>query len=358
MNHLDLKTAMQRLGIYPLVVAENLQILAVSARLLKLLGFSAADVRGRSVVRLLGIEFFQDIFVRDRSIWERPFQNYRAWLRTAGGEQRMFQISGYADQDGAGRRRYTMFLMDIHAEALRYKLGTGEFGASVRASRIIRPYISKQLTSRARSAVQAGYDRIPNEKREFTFLFADLVSYTSLAEQSSPDEILEMLNVSIGATSSTVLHSGGFVDKIMGDSIFAVFEKPLNAIIASIEIQKQFGILNLFRLKSEQPEVSLRIGVHSGQCILGSIGSDDFLELTFIGDAVNTAARLERAAEPGSVLVSGHTLKLLEGQVDVIKMVELSLKGKAQALPAGFVNRVHFDGPRGPISLGLDDDIF
>ncbi len=358
MEPLDLRTAMQRLGIFPLVVAGDYRIQAISARLLKLLGYSPADVRGRSVVRLLGIEFFQELFVRAGKLWERPFQNYRAYLRTAGGEQYLFQLSGYKDLDSKGEARYTLFLQDIHREGQRYRLATGEFEDSIRASRMLRPYISRQLSSRAKSAVQAGYNKIPNEKREFTFLFADLVSYTALAEQSSPDEILEMLNVSIGATSSTILHSGGFVDKIMGDSIFAVFEKPLNAVIASIEIQKQFNILNLFRLKSGQPEVSLRIGVHSGECILGSIGSDDFLQLTFIGDAVNTASRLERAAEPGSILVSEATLQLVRENVQVIKTVELSLKGKAQALAAGFVNSVSFEGPRGPITLGLDDHIF
>lgn len=358
MDPINIKKAMQQLGIFPLVVGANFHIQVVSARLLKLLGYVPADVRGRSVVRLLGIEFFQELFVRGQQLWERPFQNYRAYLRTAGGEQYLFQLNGYRDLDSQGAVRYTLFLQDIHREGQRYRLATGEFETSVRASRLLRPYISRQLSSRAKSAVLAGYDKIPNEKRDFTFLFADLVSYTALAEQSSPDEILEMLNVSIGATSSTILHSGGFVDKIMGDSIFAVFEKPLNAIIASIEIQKQFNILNLFRLKSDQPEVSLRIGVHTGECILGSIGSDDFLELTFIGDAVNTASRLERAAEPGSILVSEATLALVRDNVEVLRSVNLTLKGKAKELTAGFVNSVHFEGPRGPINLGLDDHIF
>ena len=111
-------------------------------------------------------------------------------------------------------------------------------------------------------------------------------------------------------------------------------------------------------MKSDQAEVSLRIGVHTGECILGSIGSDDFLELTFIGDAVNTASRLERAAEPGSVLVSEATLALIGEHVDVLRSVELSLKGKSEKLQAGFVNRVQFEGPKGPITLGLDDHIF
>ncbi|MEQ9364895.1 MAG: adenylate/guanylate cyclase domain-containing protein, partial [Leptospirales bacterium] len=95
-----------------------------------------------------------------------------------------------------------------------------------------------------------------------------------------------------------------------------------------------------------------------GDCILGSIGSDDFLQLTFIGDAVNTASRLERAAEPGSILVSAATLRLVRDNVHVIKSVDLNLKGKTKPLSAGFVNSVHFEGPRGPITLGLDDHIF
>ena len=199
---------------------------------------------------------------------------------------------------------------------------------------------------------------IPNEEREFTFLFADLVSYTSLAERTSPEAILEMLNTSIGAASSIILHNHGFVDKIMGDSIFAVFEDPLNALLSAIEMQKQFNILNLFRLKTGEEEISIRVGIHTGHCILGSIGGDGFWELTFIGDAVNTASRLEKACKPSAILVSEATAHLVGEAAGYVESLELSAKGKSEPLQAHYLNRIQFEGPRGPVTIGLDDDLF
>ncbi len=354
MSAFDLHSLLGRLEFHPVVVGPDLKIKAVSSRLLRTLGYDREEARRHTVLRFLSMEFFQDLFVR-RKIWEKPFKNYRALLRSADGKTRLYQISGYRDEDGY----YRMILQDIDPGP-GVKIDTGNYEVNLRAHQLMKRYISRQLIKRARSAVDSGYDYIPNESRVFTFFFADLVSYTALAEQNSPDEILDMLNLSIGATSSTILHNGGFVDKIMGDSIFAVFEDPLKALISGIEIQKQFNILNLFRTKQDQPEVQLRIGIHTGTCILGSIGSDDFMELTFIGDAVNTAARLERAARPNSILASADTIQLAHDSVDAdtLEEVELSVKGKSQPLRAVYINRVSFEGPRGKVTLGLDDHIF
>lgn len=348
---------MERLDLYPMITGPGHRILAVSGRLLERLGFTKDEFAGVSPIKLLGIEAFQDIFVR-RTDWSRPLKNYRAFLRSANGEKPLFQISAFQERDPAsGEPRLCLLLQEIPLSPGMH-VDLGDYEASVRANQIIKKYISRHLAHRARSASAAGYDYIPNEERELTFLFADLVSYTAIAEKQSPDAILEMLNTSIGATSATILHSGGFVDKIMGDSIFAVFEKPLSALIAGIEMQKQFNLLNLFRLKSGEPEIAIRVGVHTGPCIVGSIGAEEFYELTFIGDAVNTASRLERAARAGAILVSQSTADLVGDQADYLETIELSAKGKSRTIRAHYLNRISFASEKGQITLGLDDHIF
>lgn len=344
------------LDAYVLELDAGFRIRAVSGGLLRRLGVVAADLSGQSAMRLFPLETFQELFVRG-GVGRTTLKNFRAWLRTGPQTPRMLaQISGrrVAEADG---ERIRLLIQDITPAAAPYP-EVGDYGTNLRAFQLVKRYINRHVWSRAQSAARADLARIPDEEREFTFLFADLVSFTALAEKSSPQEVVAMLNLSIGATSSTIVHSGGFVDKIMGDSIFAVFLKPLDALIASIEIQKQFNILNLFRLKQDQDEVSLRVGIHTGKCLMATIGSDEFMELTFIGDAVNSAARLERACVAGAILASDATIALVRDHVETSHEETLYVKGKTQPLHACYVNRVSFDGPRGPVSLGLDDSIF
>tara|TARA_Y100001937_G_scaffold61180_1_gene83645 strand:- start:20059 stop:21147 length:1089 start_codon:yes stop_codon:yes gene_type:complete len=344
----------KELDLYPIILGPGHKIKAVSGRLIKRMGLRQEDVQGATILKILGIESFQELFMRNLD-WSKPLKNYRVMLRDAEKGKRLYQLSAFERTEPSGRFHYLLFqdidLPDVH-------VSTGFYEKGVHSNEILRRYVSSHLAHRARSASLAGLDHIPNEEREFTFLFADLVSYTSIAERTSPEAILEMLNTSIGAASSIILHNHGFVDKIMGDSIFAVFENPMNALLSAIEMQKQFNLLNLFRLKSGEEEISIRIGIHTGECILGSIGGDGFLELTFIGDAVNTASRLEKACKPSAILVSEKTASMVGQAAGYLESIDLSAKGKTEQLKAHYLNRVEFEGPKGKMSLGLDDDLF
>ncbi|MBI3396463.1 MAG: adenylate/guanylate cyclase domain-containing protein, partial [Spirochaetia bacterium] len=318
--------------------------------LLERTGFTSSDLKGGLLVKLISMEFYQDLVIRKRLVSE--FQNYRAYLRTQNNEKILVQVSGVETDQG----------WDIMMQELLLPQGleiaVGPFVENVKSSQLLRRYVSKQTVARVQSAVRQGLDSVPDEERDMTFLFADLVAFTSLSERTEPAEIIEMLNLSIGATSTTVLHCNGFVDKIMGDSIFAVFEKTENAIQAAIEIQKQFSLLNLFRIKNGQDEVLLRVGINSGKALMASIGSQEFFELTFIGDAVNTASRLEKACMPGSILVSASAIEPLGDSVHVVETVEINVKGKKDLLKASYVNRIAVDGPRGRMELALDEGFF
>ncbi len=345
---------LKELDLFPIILGPGHKIKAVSGRLIKRMGFRSEDMQGATILKILGIEAFQELFMRSAD-WSRPIKNYRLKLRDESGGKRLYQLSGFKKVDN-GQDFYYLLLQDVNLPEAN--LSTGFYEKGVKSHEILKPYVSTHLAHRAMSASLAGLDHIPNEEREFTFLFADLVSYTSIAERTSPEAILEMLNTSIGAASSIILHNHGFVDKIMGDSIFAVFEDPVNALLSAIEMQKQFNLLNLFRLKSGEEEISIRIGIHTGECILGSIGGDGFLELTFIGDAVNTASRLEKACKPSAVLVSEKTASMVGENAGYLETIDLSAKGKSEPLKAHYLNRIEFEGPKGKISIGLDDDLF
>jgi len=227
-----------------------------------------------------------------------------------------------------------------------------------RMRRILRKYISPGLIHHIRDAADQELDFIPNREATLTFLFADLVSFTSWAENRTPDETVHMLNLSIGATSSVILHWGGHVNKFMGDSLFATFEDPVRAVGAGIEMQKQFQILNLIGMKDASSEIRVRIGIHTGPCILASIGTDDFMDFTAIGDSVNIASRLEKSCRPGAVIVSKSTVGLMEDQILISHPITVEAKGKSAPLDAWYVDRIRYTGPRGTIETGLDDELF
>jgi len=350
-----LKELTKRLDLYFLEADEAGKIRAVSAGFLRSLGHDPAHPNGLALNSIFEEETFQELFGRKLSIWQNGLRFYRAKLKNAAGDSIFYDVSGYMEMDPPGRR-YRLMLRELGP--LDLSLETGPFLENVHAYSIAQRYISKDLIMRARRAANSWQKQLLNETRVLTFLFADLVSFTAYSEKRNPDEVVQMLNLSIGAASSNIIHYNGSVDKIMGDSVFAIFDEPLNAILAAVEMQKQFQILNLFNIKNNQDEIQVRIGIHTGECIQASLGTEDHMEWTAIGDSVNTASRLEKAAAPGTILVSASTVEIVRSHLSIVKEMDIAVKGKAIPLKAYYINRVTFDGPRGPITLGVDDDVF
>lgn len=341
---------------FPLLrVSANGSVWAITRTLLERIGLPAEEVLRSSVVKFLPIEFLQDLILK-KNLGTGPFSGYRAELRRADGTRVPIEITGYPE--GAGPRRvYTLLVMESGREA-GLVVDLGRFEENVRAQQLLKRYISKQLVARVESAVSKGLADIPNQERHLTFLFADLVAYTEISENTDTEEVVDMLNVFIGAISSIVLHNGGFVDKIMGDSVFAVFESPLFAVLSAVEVQKQFNMLNFFRVREGQPEVLLRVGIHAGACVLASIGSSDFMELTFIGDSVNTASRLEKACTPGAILASQAALASIRDRVGTSRSLELQVKGKRAPLHAEYVHSITVNKGGRDILIDMDESVF
>lgn len=280
---------------------------------------------------------------------------YRAHILTKDHTKKLCEISGIREDVG-GKGHFLIMVREL--PSLLQSAEAGLFLENAKAHSIVRRYVSEGLREKARDSVRSGFDHIANERKNLTFFFADMVSFTAFSERKTPEEIVEVLNLSIGAASSNILHWNGHVDKLMGDSIFAIFDDPLNAILAGIEMQKQIQLLNLFNIKNDQDEIQVRVGINSGECLRATIGTEDFQEWTAIGDAVNTASRLEKSAAPGTVLVSKETCDPLREKLQIVKEIQIEVKGKTSAIHACYVNRVTFEGDRGTMSLGLDDELF
>ena len=177
---------------------------------------------------------------------------------------------------------------------------------------------------------------LPHEQRKtVTVLFCDLAGSTALGETLDPERLRALLARYFERMQAIVAHHGGTVEKFIGDAVMAVFGVPvvheddaLRAVRAAIEMRDALPALGL----------EGRIGVMTGEVVTGTE------ERLATGDAVNVAARLEQAAEPGEVLLGQPTLALVQDAVEVEAVAPLELKGKAEPVPAYRLVRVH-DAP-------------
>ena len=142
------------------------------------------------------------------------------------------------------------------------------------------------------------------EERPVTILFSDIAGFTKLSEHRAPAELVADLNAYFGRMTEIVETHGGFVDKFIGDGLLAVFGAPLHdpdhaakAVTAALDMLAALDApAHPLRLGPDHP-IAIRIGIHSGEAVVGNIGSPKRFNYTVIGDAVNLAARLEGVAK-------------------------------------------------------------
>lgn len=217
-----------------------------------------------------------------------------------------------------------------------------EMATSLREKEFIKNtferYVSKPLAEtilRHQSDLQLG-----GEEKEVTILFCDIRRFTSLAERLPPAQVVDLLNDYFTRMIQVVADHEGMVDKLMGDSVMALFgapfalgDDPLRAVRCAIEMQQAVRRFNQERAVQALPPLEMGIGINTGPVIAGNIGSATRMEYTVIGDSVNIAARLQGLAHPGEILVSEATYRLIAEQVVAAPLAPIELKGKR--IPVG-----------------------
>jgi len=170
-----------------------------------------------------------------------------------------------------------------------------------------------------------------------TTLFADIRGYTSFSEVTDPETLVTVLNRYLAAAANSILHEDGTIDKFLGDEVMAWFNAPipqadhtLRAIRAALTMQEQFHELSVDMPPEFQ--LSFGIGIHTGEALLGLIGTDKRLEYTAIGDNVNIAKRLQENAQPGQILVSENTARVVQNDVELRSVPALLAEGKEQPI--------------------------
>ena len=181
--------------------------------------------------------------------------------------------------------------------------------------------------------------KLGGEKKYATFLFTDVRGFTSLSESLPPEEVTYIMNKALTAQQLAVQKHEGMVDKYIGDAMMAIFNAPLDqldhetrAIDCALDIMKNMEELNKEFKKKGMPSIAIGIGINSGKAVIGNMGSENRFDYTAIGDAVNTAARLESATKEVGVdlLIGENTAQFTKFELNLISTIKV--KGKASAL--------------------------
>jgi adenylate cyclase len=198
-------------------------------------------------------------------------------------------------------------------------------------SRFLPEYVVKQMLENPDSFKLGGVNQT------ITILFADIRGFTAISEHAAPEKIVSLLNRYFSAMTDIIFAHGGTLDKYLGDGLMALFGAPTatpedaaNALNAAVAMQRRLLGINEELRKEGLVEVGVGIGLHTGEVIVGYIGSERRSEYTAIGDAVNTASRLESNAKGGQILISDATAKAARSRYKLQPRDPITVKNREQ----------------------------
>lgn len=189
--------------------------------------------------------------------------------------------------------------------------------------------VEKILTSRS---------ALEGERKQVTVLFCDLANSTPIAERIGPEAMHTLLNRFFEVALQEVHRYEGTINQFLGDGFMALFGAPLahedharRAVLAALALQRTLQEAHLG--EPYGVECAFRMGLNSGLVVVGSIGDNLRMDYSAIGDTTNLASRLQQQAEPGTLLVSESTTRLVQGAVRLEALPPVEVKGKTEPVP-------------------------
>ena len=183
--------------------------------------------------------------------------------------------------------------------------------------------------------------KLGGKKANVTVLFADIRGFTSMSEKMTAEEVSVILNEYFSEIEPIITKYNGVINKFIGDAVMAIFGEPIqdlnhphNAVKCACEMLKKVNELQEKWLFEGKPKIEIGVGINTGEAFVGNIGSEKRLEYTVIGDMVNLASRIEsyNKVYKTNLLISSSTYSYVSDIVDVIKIADVQIRGKAKKM--------------------------
>jgi adenylate cyclase len=211
----------------------------------------------------------------------------------------------------------------------------------LRTRRTLERYVSKNLVAEILENPDSYYSSLKGVRVPVTILFSDLIGFTTLAEKADPEALVAQLNEYLSRMTSEIFSNGGTLDKFIGDAIMAVWgnvrslgtaEDAKSCARAALGMRRELSQLNQAWREQGRMGLGMGIGVNHGEVIVGNIGSQERMDPTVIGDAVNLASRLEGLTRIYGVdmLVGASVAELVRDEVYLRSVARVQVKGKTK----------------------------
>ena len=210
----------------------------------------------------------------------------------------------------------------------------------LRREALVRDLFGQYVTPELAEAAIEHRGKLDGQLVTCTVLFADIRDFTGIAEALPATRLIKMLNEYFARMSAIVVEEQGFVNKLGGDSLLAVFGTPLNpdpdhaacAVHAALRMRSELAAFNREQDEMLLPQIEIGIGIATGDVVAGNVGSETKLEYTVIGDAVNTASRLQAMTREldRSILVNGETARASASTGGFEPVGAVSVRGKSR----------------------------
>jgi len=211
----------------------------------------------------------------------------------------------------------------------------------LRTRRTLERYVSKNLVREILENPDSYYSSLKGVRVPVTILFSDLIGFTTLSEKADPEALVTQLNEHLSRMTSVIFNNGGTLDKFIGDAIMAVWgnvrslgtaQDAKNAARAALAMRQELAQLNQKWRSEGRMGLGMGIGINQGEVIVGNIGSQERMDPTVIGDAVNLASRLEGLTRVygADILVGASAAELVREEVYLRSVARVQVKGKTK----------------------------
>lgn len=205
---------------------------------------------------------------------------------------------------------------------------------AMRVRGVLSRYVSQPV---AETVLQEDFSMATGRRQQVTVLFSDIRGFTRMAEAMPPEAVVSVLNAYFSRMVQVVFEFDGMLDKYIGDGMMVVFGAPiqhedhaLRAVQAALRMRQELAALNEERLARGEPALQIGIGLHTGEAVIGNIGTEQRLDYTAIGDTVNTASRIESLTKEFAtdILLSAATHAAVMPRVEVEPLRGVPIRGK------------------------------